>query len=280
MFVPSFVLMAMLIAFGSGILGAMLGLGGGVILVPLLIVFLNVPIQVASGASIVAVVATSSVAAVAYVRNEITNMRLGMFLELATTFGAITGAFITSFASEQILSILLGLSMIYAAAVMYMQSKRTGRSFSDVKNDTIAEKLHLGGSYYDSARDEEIEYGVTHTPQTFTISYIAGIISGLLGIGGGAIKVPTMNVVAGIPMKVAAATSNFMIGVTAAASALVYIRHGYCDAFITAPVVLGTLLGAFVGTRLMNRVRGKDLKNVFIIVLVILGLRKIYSGLI
>lgn len=279
MFDPSFVLLTIVIAFGSGVLGAMLGLGGGIMLVPLLIFFLNIPIQVAAGASIVAVVATSSVAAVAYVRDEITNMRLGMFLELATTFGAITGAFITSFASEQILSIILGISMFYAAFIMYFQSRQMNRSFSMVKNDTIAEKLSLNGSYYDSARKEEVIYGVNHSPQTFAISYIAGILSGLLGIGGGAIKVPTMNLVAGVPMKVAAATSNFMIGVTAAASTLVYIRHGYCDAFITAPVVLGTLLGAFVGTKLMNKVRGKDLKKIFIVILFILGARMIWSGL-
>ena len=279
MLIPSFVLYAMLISFGSGLIGSMLGLGGGAIIVPLLIFFLNVPIHIASGASIIAVVATSSVAAVAYVREEMTNMRLGMFLELATTIGAISGAFLTSIASESSLRIVFGISLIYAATVMFIQSRRMERSWEQNPNDNIADKLNLGGSYHDAARDEMINYGVSKTAFTFGVSYIAGVISGLLGIGGGGIKVPTMNVIAGIPMKVAVATSNFMIGVTAAASALVYIRHGYCDAFVTAPVVLGTLLGAFVGSKLMHLVKGKDLKKLFIVVLLLLGVRMIASGM-
>ena len=278
MYLPPYVLYALIISFGSGILGAMLGLGGGIIIVPLLIFLLGIPIHVASGASIIAVVATSSAAAVTYVKEEMTNMRLGMFLELATTIGAVTGAFLTSIASEEALKIIFGFSLLYAAAMMYLQSRRTERSWVQQNNDTIAEKLSLNGSYYDAARGETIAYGVNHTPLTLAISYLAGIVSGLLGIGGGGIKVPTMNVVAGVPMKVAVATSNFMIGVTAAASALVYIRNGFCDAFVTTPVVLGTLFGAFIGARLVRHVKGMNLKRVFIVVLPILGLRMILSG--
>ena len=278
MYLPPYVLYALIISFGSGILGAMLGLGGGIIIVPLLIFLLGIPIHVASGASIIAVVATSSAAAVTYVKEEMTNMRLGMFLELATTIGAVTGAFLTSIASEEALKIIFGFSLLYAAAMMYLQSRRTERSWVQQNNDTIAEKLSLNGSYYDAARGETIAYGVNHTPLTLSISYLAGIVSGLLGIGGGGIKVPTMNVVAGVPMKVAVATSNFMIGVTAAASALVYIRNGFCDAFVTTPVVLGTLFGAFIGARLVRHVKGMNLKRVFIVVLPILGLRMILSG--
>jgi uncharacterized membrane protein YfcA len=278
MYLPPYVLHALIISFGSGIIGAMLGLGGGIIIVPLLIFLLGIPIHIASGASIVAVVATSSAAAVTYVREEMTNMRLGMFLELATTVGAVTGAFLTSVASEEILKIIFGLSLLYAAAMMYIQSRKTKRSWVQQYNDTLAEKLSLNGKYYDVARGETISYGVNHTTLTLAISYLAGIVSGLLGIGGGGIKVPTMNVVAGVPMKVAVATSNFMIGVTAAASALVYIRNGFCDAFITTPVVLGTLLGAFIGARLVRHVKGVDLKRVFIVILPILGLRMILSG--
>ena len=278
MYLPPYVIYAFIISLGSGVLGAMLGMGGGTIMVPLLIFLLKVPIHIASGASIIAVVATSSAAAVSYVREEMTNMRLGMFLELATTIGAVTGAFLIAVMSEAALRIIFGLSLLYAAGTMFLQSRKMERSWARKPNDAIADRLHLGGNYFDSVRNESITYGVSNTPVTFIISYVAGIVSGLLGIGGGGIKVPAMNAVAGVPMKVAVATSNFMIGVTAAASALVYIRNGYCDAFLTAPVVLGTLLGAFIGARLIKQVRGVDLKKIFVAVLLVLGLRMILSG--
>ena len=138
--------------------------------------------------------------------------------------------------------------------------------------------MNLGGSYWDDAIGAQVEYGVYRTVPTFLISYIAGIISGLLGIGGGGIKVPAMNVISNIPMKVSVATSNFMIGVTASASALVYLRHGYCDFFITAPVVLGTLIGSNLGARATNQIQGLSMKRLFVIVLLILGLRMILLG--
>jgi uncharacterized membrane protein YfcA len=274
-----FFLYTLLIALCSGFMGALLGLGGGVIMVPLLVFLLEVPIQLAAGASIVAVVATSSASASVYVKDELTNMRLGMFLELATTIGAVTGSFLMASASESLLKTVFGMSLIYASIVMGMQIRKTNRSWVKKTDDWLASKLKLGTSYWDEARGEIIEYGVNRTVQTFGISYIAGILSGLLGIGGGGIKVPAMNVVSGVPMKVAVATSNFMIGVTAATSALVYIRHGYCDAFVTAPVVLGTLVGSYFGAKMTIRLRGMYLKRVFIVVLLLLGLRMIASGI-
>jgi len=278
MLLPLYVIYAIIISFGSGVLGALLGLGGGVIMVPLLVFLLHVPLHIAAGASIIAVVATSSAAAAAYVRDELTNMRLGMFLELATTFGAVTGAFLTSITSEAVLKVVFGLSLLYAVTTMYYQMRKTTRSWVSRQNDRIADRLRLDGSYNDTARDELITYGVGRTPITFGISYLAGVVSGLLGIGGGGIKVPAMNVVSGVPMKVAVATSNFMIGVTAAASALVYIRNGFCDAFITAPVVLGTLLGASLGARLTRKVKGVFLKKVFVALLTVLAARMLLSG--
>jgi uncharacterized protein len=275
---PQFILAALVIALTSGFLGALLGLGGGVVMVPLLVVLLDVPIHIAAGASIVAVVATSSVSASVYVRDEITNMRLGMFLEMATTLGAVTGASIMVGISESVLEIIFALSLLYAAAVMWFQLRSSGRSWAPKDNDWIANKLKLGSSYYDSARDETIEYGVSHSFPTFLVSYVAGIISGLLGIGGGGIKVPAMKVVSSVPMKAAVATSNFMIGVTAAASALVYIRNGFCDGFVTAPVVLGTLAGSFLGALVAIRVRGVVLKRIFIVILLVLGVRMLMSG--
>ncbi len=274
-----FIIEALVISSGSGALGAMLGLGGGVFMVPLLVFLLNVPIHIAAGASIIAVVATSSAAAATYVRDDITNLRLGMFLEMATTLGAVSGAFLTLVTSESILRMIFGLALLYAAVTMYLQMRKMDRSWVSKPNDGIADRLHLDGSYYDVARGQQITYGVSRTPFILGISYVAGVISGLLGIGGGGIKVPAMNVMGSVPMKVAIATSNFMIGVTAAASALVYIRNGFCDVFITAPVVLGTLAGSFMGARLTNRVRGVILKKVFTVVLALLAVRMMASGL-
>jgi uncharacterized membrane protein YfcA len=275
---PQFILTALIIALTSGFLGALLGLGGGVVMVPLLVFILDIPIQIAAGASIVAVVATSSVSASVYVRDEITNMRLGMFLEMATTLGAVTGASLVVGINEYILEVIFALSLLYAAIVMWLQMRNTDKSWISKPNDWIANKLSLGSSYYDSALDQNIEYGVSRSIPTFLVSYVAGIISGLLGIGGGGIKVPAMNVVSSVPMKAAVATSNFMIGVTAAASALVYIRNGFCDGFVTAPVVLGTLVGSFVGALVAIKVKGVVLKRVFIVILLILGIRMLASG--
>jgi hypothetical protein len=278
MALPVFTLQAFIISLATGAIGALLGLGGGVIMVPLLVFLLGVPLQVASGASILAVLATSIAAASKYVKEDMTNLRLGLFLELATTIGALTGAIAVPFVSDQALRIVFGVTLVYAAGMMLNQSIKGGRSWVKAPNDELAERLNLGGSYHDTARNEFIEYGVSRTPTTFGVSYFAGVISGLLGIGGGAVKVPTMNVVGNIPMKAAVATSNFMIGVTAAASALVYIRNQYCDVFIAAPVVLGTLIGASIGARFTNRVRGVALKNVFILMLFIVAIRMILSG--
>ena len=275
---PQFILTAFIVALSSGFLGALLGLGGGVVMVPLLVFILDVPIHLAAGASIVAVVATSSVSASVYVRDEITNMRLGMFLEMATTLGAVTGASLMVGIGESVLRIIFALSLLYAAVIMWYQMRNTGRSWVPRENDWVANKLNLGSNYYDSARDETIDYGVSRSLPTFIISYVAGVISGLLGIGGGGVKVPAMNVISSVPMKAAVATSNFMIGVTASASALVYIRNGFCDGFITAPVVLGTLIGSYIGAKIALRVRGVVLKRVFIIILLILGVRMLASG--
>ena len=276
---PLFIITALLIALGSGFLGALLGLGGGVIMVPLLVFGLNIPIQIASGASIVAVVATSSISASVYVQDKITNMRLGMFLEMATTLGAVTGASLMAGAEENILKTILGASLLYAAFVMWYQMKNTSISWIPKENDWLDKKLKLGTDYYDPALNRIITYGVSRSFPTLVISYIAGIVSGLLGIGGGGMKVPAMNVISSVPMKAAVATSNFMIGVTAAASAIVYIRNGFCDGFVTAPVVLGTLIGSYIGASVALHLRGVMLKKTFILILLILGFRMLVSGM-
>jgi uncharacterized membrane protein YfcA len=147
------------------------------------------------------------------------------------------------------------------------------------QNDDIAQRLKLNSSYLDRASNENIFYGIANSRVIFVFSYIAGIISGLLGIGGGAIKVPAMNVISGVPMKAAVATSNFMVGVTAAASAMVYMRNGLCDAFIAGPVIFGILIGASIGARITNRIKGSTLKLLFTLALVFIGIRMIATGL-
>jgi uncharacterized membrane protein YfcA len=275
---PLFLFTALIIALISGFLGALVGLGGGTIIVPLLILILKLPIQIAAGASIIAVVATSSASARVYLRDEITNIRLGVFLELATTSGAITGAIFAADFNESILKVIFGLSMFYTSFLMWNQMRKSERSWEPKENDRLSNKLKLGDFYYDSARGETITYGVSRSVPTLLISYVAGILSGLLGIGGGGIKVPAMNILSGVPMKAAIATSNFMIGITASASALIYIRNGFCDSFITAPVVLGALIGSFFGAQFALHIRGFFLKKILVVILLIIGLRMMISG--
>ena len=276
---PVFTLQAFILSVVTGAVGALLGSGGGVFTVSFLVFLLGVPIQVASGTSILAVLAKSIASSAKYVKEDMTNIRLGFFLELATTLGALTGAIAVPFVNAKILSIVFGLTLFYTAGTMFKQIKKGGRSWVNAQNDGLAERLSLAGSYYDNAREESIEYSVSRTPETFGISYIAGIMSGLLGIGGGAIKVPTMNVIGNIPMKAAVATSNFMIGVTAATIALVYIRNQYCDVFIAAPVVLGSIIGASIGARFSTQVKGIALKKTFIVLLNIIAIRMILFGM-
>jgi hypothetical protein len=275
---PEYILFSFLISLFSGAAGALLGLGGGVFLVPLLIYILGVPMHLAAGASILAVIATSSAAAASYVDEELTNIRLGMFLELATTLGAVTGAFLAFASGENLLQAIFGASLIYSSATMLIQLRRSGSVWTPKRNDGIAEKLRLGGGYHDKATGEDVSYGVDRSPLILGVSYVAGITSGLLGIGGGAIKVPAMNIFGGVPMKAAVATSNFMVGVTAAASAMVYIRYGHCDAFITGPVIFGTLIGASVAARMTNRLKGSTIKLLFIVVLAFIGVKMILTG--
>ncbi|MFQ6085696.1 MAG: sulfite exporter TauE/SafE family protein [Candidatus Bathyarchaeia archaeon] len=273
-----YVISAFGLSVGAGAIGAFLGLGGGMFLVPMLVFLLGVPMHMAIGASIVAVVATSSAAAAAYVKEELTNMRLGMFLELATTIGAISGALVATSVSADLLKVIFGLTLIYASYIMFRE-RLVERDRGPSLNDSWATRLRLGGSYHDLAEGKEISYGVARTPHTFCISYIAGMVSGLLGVGGGPIKVPAMNVVSKIPIKAAVGTSNFMIGVTAAASAVIYFNRQYIHAFIAGPIILGITIGAMIGARLTERVEGTRVKKIFILVLLIIAARLILSGL-
>ncbi|MCL5111024.1 MAG: sulfite exporter TauE/SafE family protein [Chloroflexi bacterium] len=270
----------LVIFFGSllaGVLGAIAGLGGGVLVVPLLTIGLGVDIHYAIGASIVSVIATSSGAAAAYVRDRITNLRIGMFLELATTTGAITGALVAGLVNPQVLYIVFGLALATSAAPLVV---RLGEELPrGVHADTWAKRLHLGGTYHDAVLQRPVLYQATRVPLGFGLMYLAGVISGLLGIGSGAFKVLAMDTAMKLPMKVSTTTSNFMIGVTAAASAGIYFGRGDVNPLIAAPVALGVLSGAFLGTRLLVRLRSTTLRKIFVPLVLAIALEMILRGL-
>lgn len=265
-----------LIAIGAGFLGSLLGLGGGIIVTPVLTLMFGLDIRYAIGASIVSVIATSSGAAIAYIKDKITNIRIGMFLEIGTTLGAITGAYLSGIINPKYLYIIFGLLLLYSAAMMVKKSK--AELPGEVKNHPLATKLALSGAYYDKVLDREVEYNVSGVYGGLGMMYVAGVISGLLGIGSGIFKVTAMDLFMKLPLKVSSATSNFMIGVTAAASAGVYFLRGDIDPKIAAPVALGVLLGATVGTRAMQRLKSRTIRLIFIPVLAIVSIQMIVKG--
>ncbi len=274
------VLQIFLVSIAAGLVGALFGLGGGVLIIPFLTLVEGIQVEFAVAASIVSVVATSSASAATYVRDRLTNLRLGMFLEIGTVAGALTGAYGAAFfqgRNSWVLFILFGLMLIYASAVMI--SERKADIPSGVTPDTLARALRLGGEYKDQSTGETVKYEVTRTPHTLGISYIAGIVSGLLGVGGGVIKVPTMNLLSRIPVKVASATSNFMIGVTAAASASVYFLRGEVHPLLAAPLMIGVVGGAAVGTRLLGRTPPTRVKVLFAILLIFVSINMLYHGI-
>ena len=261
----------------AGALGAMLGLGGGLIIVPVLTLGLGVDIRYAIGASIVSVIATSSGAAAAYVRERMTNLRVAMFLELGTTTGALTGASLAGVITGRWLYLLFGVILAYSALAMLR--KKDGKREAEVPPDALADALALHGSYRDEAEGREVPYRVTRPALGLGLMYCAGTVSGLLGIGSGALKVPAMDLAMRLPLKVSSATSNLMIGVTAAASAGVYFARGDIDPFIAGPVAAGVMLGAFSGTRVMGRLRATALRPLFVLVLVAVASQMILKGL-
>lgn len=225
-----FVLAVAFISLGAGFLGSLLGLGGGMIVVPVLTLLLHVDIRLAIGASIISVIATSSGAAAAYVRDRLANLRVAMFLELGTTTGAITGAYLAGIVHPRFLFILFGLVLGYSGLVM-LGRRRSAED--EVEVGTFTRHLKPQGSYFDHAAQQEVTYQPVRARLGLMLMYIAGTVSGLLGIGSGALKVPAMDLAMELPIKVSTATSNFMIGVTAAASAGVYFTRGQIDPFNT-----------------------------------------------
>jgi uncharacterized protein len=258
----------------AGFLGALTGLGGGVVVVPVLALLLGVNIKYAIGASLVSVIATSSGSAAAYVKEGFTNIRIGMLLEIATTAGAIVGAVLASHVTTHVIAIVFGLILIQAA---YQSLFRSAHELEHpVESDTLGRRLKLGSAY--PVDGEMTPYGVRNVPAGFGMMFGAGTISGLLGIGSGAVKVLAMDRAMRIPFKVSTTTSNFMIGVTAAASAGVYLSRGYIDPRVAMPVMLGVLAGAFLGTKVLVRAEVRTLRIVFGCVILALALEMIVNG--
>jgi uncharacterized membrane protein YfcA len=258
----------------AGLLGSLTGLGGGVVLVPLLTLLFKVDIRYAIGASLVSVIATSSGAASAYVREGFSNIRIGMFLEIATTLGALAGAFVAHLIPTNAIAVIFGAVLLYSAILSRRPRPVAARNLPP---DPLATRLRMNGSFPDVEGIRH--YNVQRVPTGFSLMFGAGTLSGLLGIGSGAVKVLAMDQAMRIPFKVSTTTSNFMIGVTAAASAGVYLNRGYIDPGLSMPVVLGVLLGSFLGTRILVKAETKVLRLIFSLVILVLGAQMIYKGI-
>ena len=254
-------------------LGALSGLGGGVVIVPLLTIAFHVDIHYAIGASLVSVIATSSGAAAAYVREGFSNIRVGMFLEIATTIGALVGAWLTTKVPTEAIGVVFGVVLLYSA----FASVKSRHEEITEKPDPLALRLRLTGDL--PTGDGVQHYVAQRVPVGFGLMSLAGALSGLLGIGSGAVKVIAMDQAMRLPFKVSTTTSNFMIGVTAAASAGLYWRSGYMAPSLVLPVMLGVLGGSIVGSRLLVKARVRTLKLVFALVIVALGVEMIVHSL-
>jgi uncharacterized protein len=263
-------------SLAAGFLGSLTGLGGGVVIVPLLTLAFGVDIRYAIGASLISVIATSSGAAAAYVKEGYSNIRVGMFLEIATTLGALAGAFIAVYLHGHWIAVVFGVVLIYSA---YLSLSGHHEGHADLGPDRIATFLRMDSTYPDAAAAEGVRaYHVSGVPGGFGFMFVAGVLSGILGIGSGAVKVLAMDQAMHLPFKVSTTTSNFMIGVTAAASAGVYLSRGCIDPGLAMPVVLGVLLGSLLGSRVLGGAKTRVLRIVFAIVIGFLAIEMIYNG--
>jgi hypothetical protein len=259
-----------LIGIVVGGFGSLLGIGGGILLIPLLTMFFHVPIKTAIGTSALCVVATSCAAGVLYVRRGLTHVRLAMVLEITTTAGALAGGITAVLISPNLLALFFGMLLVYMAASMRRLPKEGAAS---------ALSGAMAASYVDPQTGTKVEYGVRKLPAGMGASFFAGNISGLLGVGGGIIKVPVMTLVMGVPLRAAIATSNFMIGITTATSAIIFYARGLVDPSIAVPTALGVFAGAQIGTRIGGRLKSDRLRTVFQVVMIAFAINMIYQAL-
>jgi hypothetical protein len=267
--------MALLVMLGAlvGLLGSVFGLGGGIFIIPALVLYFRMPMHFAIATSLITIIATSSAVASVNVESGLANMRLGMSLEVATTLGAMCGAFLATMLSPSTLQLLFSILLCFVSITMLnkgLAALRGGASADDVMATDTGE---LGGEYVDPATGKTVRYHVRHMPVACVVSVFAGAVSGLLGIGGGIIKVPLMHLVCEVPMKAAAATSNFMLGVTAATSALVFYSHGVVHPRITALLVFGVLLGSRAGMKLLGGIKSEKLQLAFGVIVFMIAVK-------
>ena len=276
------ILQFMLIAVFAGFLGSLVGLGGGIIITPALTILFGFNIKYAIGASIVAVIATSSGSAIAFVKDHVSNMRVGMLLEVFTTAGGVVGALMAGVFSSKLLYIFFSLILLNS---FYGMLKKTGlitkvkKEEENVENDKYADKYKLNSTYYDKATGETVKYNVTNVPQGSLVMFGAGFASGLLGIGSGAFKVVALDTYMKLPIKVSTATSNFMMGVTATASALIYFFNGTINPAVAAPIAIGTLIGSRTGAKVMQRLDAKYIRYIFLPILLFTIINMLLKGL-
>ncbi|MGA2199929.1 MAG: sulfite exporter TauE/SafE family protein [Nitrososphaerales archaeon] len=281
-----YIVLMFLVSVVAGLVGSLVGIGGGILVVPVLTLLFGVPIQYAIGASIVSVIATSSGSASAYVRDHITNLRIGMFLEIGSTVGAIVGA-VASIALVRsgyswIVFLTFGAMLFvsaYLSALRIRKERQKGSEVINLKPNRISEKLRLGGDYYDSAAKMRVGYVADRVFPAFGVMFIAGTLSALLGVGGGVLKVVGLDSFMKLPFKVSTTTSNFMIGVTAAASTTIYYIGGFVNPILAAPVAIGVVTGAFAGTKVLVRTKPGALRWLFVMALIVIGIEMVHEGL-
>lgn len=273
---PFFDIAVAIASFFAGVLGALIGLGGGIIITPLLVLGFGIDLRYAMGAALCSVIATSSGAAAAYHRDGISNMKLGLFLCIATTIGAVCGALLATVLDQSVLAIIFGVALL--ATVFLSLGKKSVSRLLPADSDPLALQLDLPGEF-PGADGEKSAYGVAAVVPGFCVMWVAGVLSGLLGIGSGAFKVQAMDQIMKLPFKVTTATSNFMIGVTAAASVGIYLKKGYLDPALVSPVSLGVLAGAFVGAKLLPVAPVKLLRVVFLTAVSFIAVQMILKGL-
>lgn len=280
MTVTTNLLLMLIIGLFSGTMGAILGIGGGMLVTPILTIALGLDIKYAIGAGIIVVIATSSGATIAFLKDEMLNLRVAMFLEIATTLGAVAGAALNGVIPKSILYILFSLLVLNSSWKMIKKLRPTAgqQALPDVQSDYLATKLRLNGNYYDKALHRDISYQVRNVPGGFLMMLVAGLASGLLGIGSGAFKVIAMDNIMQMPLKPSSATSNLMMGVTAAASATVYFFNGTILPQIAVPLAVGVVFGATLGSRIMQHLQPKVIRLIFIPILLYLGVQMFLKG--
>lgn len=262
----------------AGTLGAVLGIGGGMIITPILTVMMGLDIKYAIGASIISVIATSSGATIAYLKDDMLNLRVAMFLEIATTVGAIMGALLVGAFSSTFLFVLFGFFLLYSTYNMVRKLfSKKGEAVYTEQGPTV-QKLRLADSYYDKAEKKQVDYSMKNIPGGFIMMWAAGLASGLLGIGSGAFKVIAMDTIMKMPLKPSSATSNLMMGVTAAASATVYFFNGSIRPDIAGPLAIGVLVGATIGARLMQVLKPRLIRMIFVPIIFYMGLQMVLKG--